>query len=115
MNKINELSYYPRFVFNTSENNSFSTIDLELFKHFKEADRNNKINHFKKNQIIDITTSNKSGETVVKTYKVTDIEIQQIKYDFDEISYGVNMNDDGRNYDEKKWLVEIYIFLDLIK
>jgi hypothetical protein len=68
MSRKKELSYYPRFIFKTSENDSFSTIDLELFKHIKEKGRNNKISNFKKGQIIEIATLDKKGEILVKTY-----------------------------------------------
>lgn len=116
MTKASNLPYYPRFIFNGSDGNRFSTADLELFDYLKETGSEYKISRFKKGQSIDVTIASEDGETIIKTYKVSDIEIQQIKYDIDEPTYGFNMNDcqsvDGS---EKKWLMEIYVFLDLIE
>jgi hypothetical protein len=115
-NKASELPYYPRFIFNCSDGSCFSTADLELFEFLKEVGTDYKVSRFKKGQNIEVTTSDETGETLIKTYKVSEIEIQQIKYDIDEPTYGFNMNDcqsvDGS---EKKWLMEIYIFLELVE
>lgn len=115
-NKASDLPYYPRFIFNCSDGNCFSTADLELFGFLKETGTDYKVSRFKKGQKIDVTTANDSEETLIKTYVVSEIEIQQIKYDIDEPTYGFNMNDcqsvDGS---EKKWLMEIYVFLDLVE
>lgn len=88
---------------------------MNLFKYLKVSGSEYDISRFKKGQKIDIDIASERGETIVKTYIVSEIEIHQIKYDIDEPTYGLNKNDclsvDGA---KKKWLMEIYIFLDLI-
>lgn len=113
MNEIENLSYYPKFIFNTSDGKAFSTTSLDTFKHLKEIGRNNKINRFVKGQNINITTTDESDNIEVKLYEVTKIEIQNIKYEINEPDYGVNMNDSLTEDKEKKILMEIYIFLEL--
>ena len=114
MTKASELPYYPRFIFNCSDDNCFSTADLELFGHIKETGSEYEISRFKKGQSLDITWIDEQDNQVVKTYKVSDIEIHQIKRNIDEPTYGFNKNDCTSVQGNKKiWLMEIYIFLDL--
>lgn len=115
-NKASKLPYYPRFIFNCSDGNRFSTADIELFKFIKESGTDNKVSRFKKGQKIDVSTTIGNVEAEVKTYRVSEIEIQQIKYDTDEPTYGFNKNDSPSVSGNKKdWLMEIYVFLDLVE
>ncbi|ARV15354.1 hypothetical protein [Polaribacter sp. SA4-12] len=115
MNEINELPYYPRFIFNISNGNCFSTADLEVLNNIKEKGRKGKINNFKKGQIISISEINENAENIVKTYKVLEIEIGEIKYEIDEKKYGINLNDCENSGKDKIWLMEIFIKLELIE
>ncbi len=116
MNKASELPYYPRFIFNCSDEKCFSTADLDLFKNIKETGNEYEVSRFKKGQSLDITWLDEHENPVVLTYKVSEIEIHQIKRDIDEPTYGMNLNDcHGVSGNKKKWLMEIYIFLDLVE
>ncbi|MER3376528.1 MAG: hypothetical protein RIM83_17955 [Allomuricauda sp.] len=116
MTKASSLPYYPRFIFNCSDDNCFSTADVELFDSIKETGSDYEVTRFKKGQKLDITWIGENDETTVKTYRVSEIEIHQIKRDIDEPTYGINMNDcHGPVFGEKKkWLMEIYVFLELL-
>jgi hypothetical protein len=116
MTKANNLPYYPRFIFNCNDNKCMSTGDLELFKFIKESGTDYEITRFVPGQKIDISWINENEKVEIKTYTVNKIEIHQIKTDLDKPTYGINSNDctmiSGK---EKKWMMEIYIFLDIIK
>ena len=105
----NKLPYYPRFIFNCDDGKCMSTGDLEYFRYFKESESKDDINKFKPGQQI---TINWEDGAELKTYQVDKIEIHRIKYDLDMPTRGMNLNDcaaiDGQ---EKKWMMEIYIFL----
>ena len=115
MKEANKLPYYPRFIFNFSDGHCLSTADLDLFRFIKESGSEHKISRFKKGQKIDVHIEGDYRKKVIKTYIVTEIEIQEIKYDIDEPTYGINKNDclsvEGV---KKKWIMDIYIFLDLV-
>ncbi|MCF1192508.1 hypothetical protein LRR18_13010 [Mangrovimonas sp. AS39] len=116
MTKTNDLPYYPRFIFNCSDGNCLSTGDLELFDFIKETGSEFEITAFKPGQSLDITWVDENEDQIIKTYIVNRIQINQIKYDLDEPTFGINSNDctaiQGK---EKKWMMEIYIFLDAKK
>lgn len=116
MQNANNLPYYPRFIFNFNDGNCFSTGDLDKFEHIKGSGTDYEITQFYPGQKIDVKWVNESGEPEIRTYVVDKIEIQQIKYDLDEPTYGINMNDcttyTGK---EKKWIMEIYVFLITIE
>nr|WP_276904078.1 hypothetical protein [Pedobacter kyonggii] len=112
MTNATDLPYYPRFIFNCSDDRCFSTGDLDYLKFIKEKGSEYEITRFKKGQILQITWEEDNGKKLVKDYEVSDVEIAQIKYDVDEPTYGINSNDCTGIYGkEKKWLMEIYIFL----
>jgi hypothetical protein len=114
MTKASSLPHYPRFIFNCSDGNCFSTADLDLLEHIKETSTDYEVSRFKKGQSLDITWTDDQGNRTVKTYEVSEIEIHQIKRDIDEPTYGINLNDCSTVFgDKKKVLMEIYIFLDL--
>lgn len=116
MTDANSLPYYPRFIFNCNDGNCLSTADLELFKHIKETGSDYDISRFVPGQSISISWINDNEEKEVRSYVVNKIEIHQIKHDLDEPTYGTNMNDcTGIFGREKKWMMEIYVFLDLVK
>lgn len=93
-----------------------STGDLEFFKFIKETGSDYDITRFTPGQEINISWINENEEQEIKTYKVNRVEIHQIKYDLDEPTYGINSNDCmGIAGKEKKWMMEIYIFLDQVK
>ncbi|WP_373396396.1 hypothetical protein V8V91_17035 [Algoriphagus halophilus] len=116
MTLASSLPYYPRFIFNCSDDNCMSTTDLKQFEHIKETGSEYEVTRFKKGQSLDITWVDENGNIIVKTYKVSDIEIHQIKRDIDEPTYGMNKNDcTVVQGDKKKWLMEIYIFLNLVE
>ena len=116
MKKATELPYYPRFIFNCSDHNCFSTADVELLEHIKETGSEYEITRFTRGQSLDITWADEVGNLTLKTYKVREIEIHQIKYDIDEPTYGINLNDCQTVFGkEKKVLMELYIFLDLVE
>lgn len=116
MTKASELPYYPRFIFNCSDEQCLSTADLELFEHIKETGSEYEVTRFKKGQSLDITWVDEQDNPIIKTYIVSEIEIHQIKRDIDEPTYGMNKNDcTAVQGDKKKWLMEIYIFLDLVE
>lgn len=116
MTDANSLPYYPRFIFNFNDGVCFSTGDLEHFEYIKEHKTDYEVTRFVPGQKVDVTFENEDNETEVKTYSVNRIEIQQIKYDLDEPTYGINMNDCSSIFGkEKKWMMEIYVFLDLVK
>lgn len=111
----NDLLHYPRFIFNCNDGRCLSTGDLEIFSHIKATGSSYDISSFVPGRNIDITWENENGEQEINTYTVNRIEIHQIKYDLDEPSYGVNSNDCiGVTGKKKKWMMEIYVFLDKI-
>ena len=116
MTKATNLPYYPRFIFNCDDGNCMSTGDLEMFEFIKESESEYEITRFTPGQKIDISLINENEEHEIRTYKVDKIEIHQIKYDLDEPTYGINSNDCtaivGK---EKKWMMDIYVFLNLIE
>lgn len=113
MIKAANLPYYPRFIFNCDDGNCMSTGDLEMFEYIKESDSGHEITRFTPGQKINISWINESKELEIKTYKVDKIEIHQIKYDLDEPTYGMNLNDCTAVFgSKKKWMMEIYIFLN---
>ena len=118
MDKASLLPYYPRFIFKFGENDCFSTADLDMFKFIKEVidGKEYDVTRFIIGQIINVTVANKDGSTEVKKYRVKKVEIQQIKDDLDAPTYGINLEDCPTIFGkEKKWLMEIYIFLDPVK
>ncbi len=116
MNKASELPYYPRFIFNFNDGNCFSTGDLDEFEYIKEHGNDHEITQFLPGQKIDVSWVNEDEELEIRTYSVNKIEIRQIKYDLDEPTYGINMNDcSAINGRKKKWMMEIYVFLDKIE
>ena len=116
MTDSNSLPYYPRFIFNFSDDKCFSTGDLDEFEYIKEHKQDYKISRFVPGQKVDVTFVNENNESEVGTYSVNRIEIHQIKYDLDEPTYGFNMNDCTSIFGkEKKWLMEIYVYLDLVE
>ena len=116
MTDSNNLPYYPRFIFNCDDGNCMSTGDLKFFKFIKETGSEYDITKFTPGQKIDISWVNENDEQEIKTYEVNRIEIHQIKYDLDKPTYGMNSNDctaiAGK---EKKWMMEIYVFLNQLK
>lgn len=115
MMKASDLPYYPRFIFNFSDGSCFSTGDLDEFEYIKEHGTDYEITQFVTGQKIDVIWVDEHEEQEIRTYSVNKIDIHQIKYDLDEPTYGINLNDcstiTGR---KKKWMMEIYIFLDKI-
>lgn len=110
------LPYYPRFIFNCDDDRCFSTGDLDELEYIKESGTDYDVTRFVPNQILDISWSDGNGGFEIKSYSVDKIEIHQIKRDLDEPTYGINMNDCAEVYGrEKKWMMEIYVFLKLIK
>ncbi len=115
MNKANNLPYYPRFIFNFNDGLCFSTGDLDELEYIKESGTDYEITHFFPGQKIDVSWVNENEEPEIRKYEVNKIEVRQIKYDLDEPTYGINMNDCTSIYGkEKKWLMEIYIFMNKI-
>lgn len=115
MTVTNSLPYYPRFIFNCNDGNCLTTGDLELFKFIKEKGSDYDITRFKTGEQINISWVNDNDETEVKTYIIDHIDIHQIKYDLDEPTYGMNSNDcTGLAGKEKKWMMEIYVFLNKV-
>ena len=116
MNKVNNLAYYPRFIFNFNDGFCFSTGDLEELENIKESGKTDyKIARFFPEQKIDVMCINKNDVQEIRKYVVNKLEIKQIKYNLDEPTYGINMNDCTSIYGkEKKWLMEIYVFLDRV-
>jgi hypothetical protein len=115
MMDANSLPYYPRFIFNCNDGRCLTTGDLEIFKHIKEKGSDYDISRFVPGQRINISWTN-NGEKEVQSYEVKKIEIHQLKHDLDEPTYGTNMNDcTGLAGREKKWMMEIYVFLDAVK
>ena len=113
MTNANALPYYPRFIFSCSDGNCFSTADLEQLKHIKDAGSEYDVSSFVPGRKINISWVNDAGQQEIKVYKVDKIEIHQIKYDLDEPTYGMNSNDCSAVFGkEKKWLMEIYVFLE---
>lgn len=116
MTNASALPYYPRFIFNFSDGKCFSTCDLDEFKYIKEHEVDYDITRFVPGQKVDVSWVNENNEQEVTTYSVNKIEIHQIKYDLDEPTYGINMNDCASVFGkEKKWMMEIYVFLDPIQ
>lgn len=116
MTDANLLPYYPRFIFNCNDDLCFSTADLEEFKYLTEHKSDSKITRFVTGQKVDVKIDDENGAFVIKTYEVRKIDIHQIKYDLDEPTYGFNMNDcTNIQGNPKKHLMEIYVFLDLVK
>jgi hypothetical protein len=113
MTLTNNLPYYPRFIFNCSDEKCLSTGDLDWFKNIKQAGSVYDITSFKTGQKIDITWIDKQE---IKTYLITKIDINHIKYDLDEPTYGMNAENDCSSVKgkTKKWMMEIYIYLELI-
>ena len=110
------LPYYPRFIFNCDDGNCMSTADLEFFEHIKETSSDYNISRFVPGQGIDIAWINDREEREVRSYRVKKIEIHQIKYDLDEPTYGLNSNDCTQIFGrEKKYMMEIYVFLESVK
>ena len=116
MTDTNSLPYYPRFIFNFNDDKCFSTGDLDEFEYIKEHKSEHKISRFVPGQNVDVTFVNENDESEIKTYLVNQIKIQQIKYDLDEPTYGINMDDCTAIFGkDKKWMMEIYVYLDLIE
>ena len=114
MQKAGDLPYYPRFILNCSDGNCFTTADIDEFEYVKEVGTDYDLSRFKINQKLEIQWVDDNDEQLLKKYKVSNIEIHQIKRDIDEPTYGMNMNDcsGGIAGRRKKHLMEIYIFLD---
>jgi hypothetical protein len=111
MTDANSLPYYPRFIFNCNDGVCISTGDLENFKFIKEKGSEYDITSFRSGQKIEISLDD-GDKQEIKSYVVDKIEIQQLKYDLDEPTYGLNRNDCvGRIGKDKKWMMEIYVFL----
>ncbi|WP_338815680.1 hypothetical protein V9L05_21840 (plasmid) [Bernardetia sp. Wsw4-3y2] len=115
MTNANSLPYYPRFIFSCNDGKYFSTGDLDFFKFVKKRDRTYDITSFSSGDEVDIYWENDDGKTEVIAYTVDHIDIHQIKRDIDEPTKGLNMNDCTLFGKEKKWIMEIYIFLNKIK
>jgi hypothetical protein len=115
MTNANLLPYYPRFIFNFNDGKCLSTADLDEFRHMKEHESGYEITRFFTGQKIDVTFVDVNERANVFTYIVNRVEIYEIKQDLDKPSYGFNGNDcraiSGK---EKKWMMEIYVFLDLV-
>jgi hypothetical protein len=115
MTDANLLPYYPRFILNCSDGKCLSTGDLDIFKFITESSSDYNISRFYPGQRINIAWENGAGEKEIKSYELKSIEVQEIKYDLDAPSYGLNSNDCmGLHGIEKKWMMEIYIFLDAV-
>ena len=115
MTNANSLPYYPRFIFNCDDGVCISTGDLDTFEFIKEKGIEYNITSFRPGQKIDITLADEEKQEI-KSYVVEKIEIQQIKYDLDAPTYGLNMNDcTSRIGVAKKWMMEIYVFLKALK
>lgn len=113
MTKANNLPYYPRFIFNCSDGYAFSTGDLEIFKLIKETGKDYEVTSFRQGQSLNITQIDENNEKVVKTYVVNRIQVNRIKYDLDEPDYGINLDDSTSiQGKKKKWLMEIFVYLD---
>jgi len=116
MTNASTLPYYPRFIFNCDDGKCFSTADLDELNYIKEGGTEYDVTRFVPKQILDISWSNGNGGLETKSYSVGKIEIHQIKRDLDEPTYGVNSNDCTSVYGrDKKWMMEIYVFLNLVK
>ncbi|MDJ1495020.1 hypothetical protein QNI19_18925 [Cytophagaceae bacterium DM2B3-1] len=114
MTNANSLPYYPRFIFNFSDGRCFSTADLDWFTYIKDTGDDYPITSFVPGRLIDMKWTKENNELDIRTYKVDKIEIHQIKYDLDEPTYGMNSNDCmGVAGKEKKWMMEIYVFLEV--
>ncbi|RYE18308.1 MAG: hypothetical protein EOP45_14345 [Sphingobacteriaceae bacterium] len=115
MNHANALPYYPRFVFNCSNGECLSTGDLEFFESIKDLNSSYDITSFVPGEKINIYWPIENSEPEIKTYLINRIEIHQIKYDLDKAVKGENSNDCKLIYGrEKKWLMDVYIFLDIL-
>lgn len=109
--KINSFKQYPRFIFNCSDEYGFSTMDIEDFKHFKNDDDLYPISSLKIGDILSLKRADL--ETPVK-YKISNIEIRDIRYDTEENLYGI-YEDDRRYLDEGKFiLMAIFVSMDLV-
>lgn len=111
--KINDLKHYPRFVFNCSDGYGFSTTDLEHLTHFRNDNDVYPITSFK---IGDILTIKRSDLPDPVKYKVSNVEIRDIRYDTDESLYGVYDDDRAIYNDRNKFtLMAIFVFLETVK
>lgn len=118
MTKASALPYYPRFIFNCSDGRVFSTADVDLLKHVKDADDEYErdITQFVPGQIVNISWAAADNEVEVRSYEVDKIEVHQIKYDLDKPTKGMNSNDCAEiSGKEKKHMMEIYVFLNPVK
>lgn len=107
--KINDLKHYPRFVFNFPDK-CFSTCDLDEFKHIKNDDHDFKVNSFKTGEIIKIKRDDKSE---ISEYRISKIDIRDIRYDTEEKLYGVWEDDCTTISGKEKFeLMAIFIFLE---
>ncbi|RZJ81873.1 MAG: hypothetical protein EOO47_02675 [Flavobacterium sp.] len=110
--KINQLDHYPRFVFNCSDDYGFATDDLDLFKFFRNENDMYPITSFKMGEEVTLKRDDQDEPVL---YKISDIQIRDIRYDTNEKLYGV-YEDDRATYQnkEKFHVMSIFISLDLI-
>jgi hypothetical protein len=110
---LNDLQYYPRFVFNCSDGKCFSTDDLALLKDIN-IPHINKIDQFRTGEEISIKWSDIDEP---KQYIILKIDIRDIRYDSDEKLYGFHEDDcSAISTDKDKFhLMSIFIFLEAVE
>lgn len=110
--KVNDLQHYPRFVFNCSDGKCFSTADLDSLEFFRNSEQETKVNSFQTDAEISILWD--SNPNPIK-YRITKIDVRDLRYDTDEKLYGIYSDDCSHTYGKEKFeLMSIFIFLDLI-
>ena len=114
MTDANSLPYYPRFIFNCNDGRCFSTGDLDLFRFIKKRGKDYDITSFASGEEVEIHWEDDDEITTI-AYVIDHIDIHQIKRDVDEPTKGLHINDCTLSGKEKKWIMEIYIFLNTIK
>lgn len=109
--KISELPFCSRFVFNCSDGFGFSTVNIEDFRQFKNKKDVFPISQLKPGEILSIKRA--GFDTPVK-YKITKIEVRDIKYDTEENHNFSFMSGTEYFNDGKLILMVILVFMDLV-
>ena len=86
--KVNDLSYYAEFVFNSSNGDCFATTDYEMFEFIKHDQSGEKVSSIR---IGDVLVFEGAPGEPDKRYEVTDISIRHLFDDTDLMKYGIDL------------------------
>ncbi|WP_282133019.1 hypothetical protein [Cellulophaga baltica] len=102
--KISQLSHYPNFVFlSTNSEDCFSTTDVEMLKHIKNANSSNDISS------IEIGDEIYFSPAKDIRYRVENIKILKLWDDTDNFKYGIDTSNCIQQGELKEQLFKILV------